>query len=121
MEQERFKAKLLDKRPNLKDALFKLEDLPELAGNLSALRDAFEKYGEDLVPLVRHMIALDQGLVARALLTCEDYKHQLGSSALGAYYDCERYLYGGNTRKAFLWTTPKLQKLGVSFSITILQ
>lgn len=115
VEQERFKAKLLDKRPNLKDALFKLEDLPELAGNLSALRDAFEKYGEDLVPLVRHMIALDQGLVARALLTCEDYKHQLGSSALGAYYDCERYLYGGNTRKAFLWTTPKLQKLGVSF------
>ena len=48
--------------------MFKLEDLPELAGNLSALRDAFEKYGEDLVPLVRHMIALDQGLVARALL-----------------------------------------------------
>ena len=67
------------------------------------------------------MIALDQGLVARALLTCEDYKHQLGSSALGAYYDCERYLYGGNTRKAFYGQHQSCKKLGVSFSITILQ
>lgn len=50
VKQERFKAKLLEKQPNLKNALFKLEDLPELTGNLSALRDAFEKYGEDLVP-----------------------------------------------------------------------
>ncbi|MBK5366090.1 DUF262 domain-containing protein [Bacillus sp. TH50] len=115
VEQERFKAKLLDQQPNLKDALFKLEDLSELAGNLSALRDAFEKYGEDLVPLVRHMITLDQGLVARALLTCEDYKHQLGSSSLGDFLNCERYLYGGNTRKAFLWTTPKLQKVWSEF------
>lgn len=115
LEQERFKAKLLDMRPNLKEALFQLEDIPELAGNLSALNNAFDKYGEDLVPLVKDMLALDQGLIARALLTCKDYKHRLGSSSLGDYYDCGRYLYGGSARKAFLWTTPKLQKVWSGF------
>ncbi|PGW87623.1 hypothetical protein COE01_00655 [Bacillus thuringiensis] len=50
VEHERFKAKLLKKQSNLKNSLFKLEDLSGLADNLSALRDALKKYDEDLVP-----------------------------------------------------------------------
>lgn len=115
VEQECFKAELLSKQPDLKDALFKLEDLRELAGNLSALRGAFEIHRAELVPVVRDMFMQDQGLVSRALLTCEDYKHQLGYSTLGKYYNCNRYLYGGNARKTFLWTTPKLQAVWSKF------
>lgn len=109
IEQEHFKAELLEAQPNLKDALFNLEDLRELTGNLSALRGAFEKYGDELVPVVCSMLRIDQGLVARALLTSHDYRHQIGYSSLGDFYRCERYLYGGNARKGFLWTTSKLQ------------
>lgn len=115
VEQERFKAKLLDKQPTFRSALFALEDLRVFAGNLSVLSGAFEKYNKDLVSIVSHMVTIDQGLVARALLTCEDYKHQIGFSSLGDYYGCERYLYGGNGRKEFLWTTPKLQSIWSEF------
>ncbi|QHJ69215.1 DUF262 domain-containing protein [Planococcus halotolerans] len=115
LEQERKKADLINTRSDLKEALFELEDLKVLSGNLSTLQGAFEKYGKDLVPIVKEMIAIDQGLVVRALLTCNDYKHLLGYSTLGDYYNCERYLYGGNFRREFLWTTPKLNKLWEEF------
>lgn len=57
--------------------MFKLEDLPRLADNLPAPRDAFEKYGKHLVPLVRHMIALNQGLVADVLLIQQKHKKSI--------------------------------------------
>ncbi|MDR4984363.1 hypothetical protein CN491_01765 [Bacillus cereus] len=111
IEQERLKATLLKTRPELVDALFKLEDIREFSGNLSAIFSSFEKYDKKLVDVIIEMITLDQGLIARVLLTCEDYKHQLGNSTLGENHSSKRYLYGGNARKAFLWTTANLQKV----------
>lgn len=98
-KQEQEKARLLKKRPDLKDALHALEDEPTLKGSVHQLLPIFKRYPKETLHYTKALLQLPDPLVARAMLVIEDYSLQIGWSNLGP-----RYVFGGSLYREFIWT-----------------
>ncbi|MED4455138.1 DUF262 domain-containing protein [Metabacillus fastidiosus] len=114
LKHEKDKAVLIERQPDLKELLFKLEDIPYLKGALMILFPLFKKYPDELYFLMTELLDgdADQSLVSRAFLTFGDYAHHIGYTNLGP-----RYIFGGTSIKEFLWTAydEELQEIYESF------
>lgn len=100
LAQEKEKAELIQKQPQLKQALHELEDMPIIKGAIHQWLDAFTIYKGKLKETLDDIDQLSPALVARAMLSIENYRVKIGYSNLGP-----RYLFGGNRRnREFLWT-----------------
>ncbi|RFU61109.1 DUF262 domain-containing protein [Peribacillus glennii] len=101
--QEKEKAALIKKNPQLKTDLHKLEDIPRLKGAVHLWIDAFLNYPNQLPYTLMEIEKISPALLSRAMLSIGNYQVKIGSSNLGA-----RYLFGGNSANLeFLWTYNK--------------
>jgi hypothetical protein len=98
-KQEQKKAKLINKRPDLKKLLFELEDIPLFKGSIHQILPIFKRYPNETVQYTKSMLQLPDSLISRAMLTIDDYAIRIGRSNLGP-----RYVFGGNYYREFIWT-----------------
>ncbi|QNK89861.1 DUF262 domain-containing protein [Sporosarcina sp. resist] len=98
-KQEQEKARLLKERPDLKEALHALEDELTLKGSVHRLLPIFKRYPNETLTYVKELLQLPDALVARAMLTIDDFAPQVGWSNLGP-----RYVFGGSFYRDFIWT-----------------
>lgn len=98
-KQEQEKAQLINERPELKNLLFELEDIPLFKGAVHQLLPIFKRYPDQVVNYTKALLQLPDTLISRAMLTIEDYAIQIGWSNLGP-----RYVFGGSYYRELIWT-----------------
>ncbi|MFJ7970189.1 DUF262 domain-containing protein [Psychrobacillus sp. NPDC096389] len=99
--QEKEKADLIIKNPQIKKLLHELEDIMPLHGAVHQLLPVFKSYPDETVKLTKELVKEDK-LLARAMLTIEDYDLHIGWSNLGS-----RYVLCGSMYREYIWTNSK--------------
>ena len=102
-KQEREKAEFISKHPEFKKLLWELEDISVFKGAIHQLLPIFKRYPNETVKFAKALLKLPDSLIARAMLTIEDYAVRIGWSNLGP-----RYVFGGSYYKEFIWTNNDL-------------
>lgn len=99
VEHEKQKQGLWVRRPSSRDALYRLEDHPLLKGLTHRVFPTFEKHGETAMEEIVGLLDAPPALVARSMLSIDDYSVGIGRSNLGS-----RFVFGGDRYKAFIFT-----------------
>lgn len=102
-KQEQEKAEFISKHPEFKKLLWELEDISVFKGAVHQLLPIFKRYPKETVKFAKELQKLPDSLIARAMLTIEDYAVRIGWSNLGP-----RFVFGGSYYKEFIWTNNDL-------------
>lgn len=99
VEHEIQKQILITHQPSSQSLIYQLEDHPLLRGLTHRVFPTFEKCGEAAMEAIMGVLDASPVLVARAMLSIDDYSVGIGHSNLGS-----RYVFGGDRYKSFIFT-----------------